>query len=128
LKLINQFIGYNLQSVITSIINIVELQLKEKEIAISKIILDFPQYLQLGLQSRIELDLVEIGFTDRIGIIELSKELSGFQYAELNELRNHLSNNSNSEQILKGIKNKIPNIVFDKIEKSLSFLKFNNIK
>ncbi len=126
LRLINQFIGYNLQSVITSIIHIAELKLKEDEKVISGTILDFPQYLQYGLKNKIELYLMELGFTDRIGIIALSKELSGLEFSDPQELRNYL--NLNNQQALNSIKDKLPRIVYDGIEKSLNFLKYDFIK
>ncbi|MDD2785598.1 MAG: DEAD/DEAH box helicase [Patescibacteria group bacterium] len=126
LRLINQFMGYNLQSAITSIIHITELKLKEDKKVISGTILDFPQYLQYGLKNKIVLYLMELGFTDRIGIIALSKELSGLEFSEPQELRNYL--NLNNQQVLNSIKDKLPRIVYDGIEKSLNFLEYDFIK
>lgn len=126
LRLINQFIGYNLQSVISSIIHIVEMKLKKDGKEMSNTALDFPQYLQYGLQNRMELDLIEIGFTDRIGVLELSKILNNVEYSEQKEFRNYL--NENNDQIFNSIKNKIPNIVLDKIKRTFSFLEYENIR
>lgn len=127
LRLINSFIGYNLQSIISSVIQIVELKLKEKQIEISQVILDFPQYLLYGLQNRVQLDLVEIGFTDRIGIIKLSEIINkgNIKYSNLSKFKYILNNNKT--YIINEIKDVLPQISLHKIITSFNYLEYENI-
>jgi len=126
LRLLNQFIGYNIQSVISSIIHIVEMKLKNDEKEISKIILDFPQYLNYGLKNRFQLDLIELGFTDRIGVIKLSKFLKDkIEYNELKDLKKYLYNNK--KNIFEHLKKTLPVISLNKIQKAFDYLDFEPV-
>lgn len=127
IKVINSLIGYEMQSIISSIIHIIDLKLTEREVKISQEILDFPQYLIYGLRTRLQLDLMEIGFTDRIGIIELSKILEGqIEYKRLSRLKLILDRNS---QVLGDrLREVLPEISLVKTDRAFDFLRFENIK
>lgn len=121
LRLINTFFNYNLGNAIGTFIHIAHDRLSGNNKEISQTILDFPQYLLYGFNSKIQLDLVEIGFSDRLGILCLSEILSKeYTHIGTNELKDYL--NSNSQHIIKLLKNKTPIIVVDKIIKNMDYL------
>ncbi|MCK4797142.1 MAG: hypothetical protein KAT05_07155, partial [Spirochaetes bacterium] len=126
LRLIKFITEYNIQNVISTIIHIVELKLKTESKVISQVILDFPQYLLYGLEERLQLDLIEIGFTDRIGIIELSRMTNKVEYSKLRELKSILK--YNEEEIISFLKNKLPQLSLAKIKDSFNFLRYDNIQ
>jgi len=128
LRLINSFIGYQIQSVAASIIRNIEMRFEEdKDKIISQTILNFPQYLLYGVKTPLQLDLIEIGFSDRTGIIELSKLLTErkFEYSELQRLKGYLR--KNREKLLKDLLKQIPSISYDKTNESFRFLTFRNM-
>ncbi|HEY4789361.1 MAG TPA: DEAD/DEAH box helicase, partial [Bacteroidales bacterium] len=128
LRLINSLIGYQIQSAAASIIRNIEMRFEDDdEKTISQTVLNFPQYLLYGLNSPLQLDLIEIGFSERIGIIELSRLLSEkeYEYTELIGLKNYLR--TNREQLLEILKERIPKIAFDKTSESFRFLTFRNM-
>jgi helicase len=128
LRLINSLIGYQIQSAAASIIKNVEMRFEDnQEKTISQTVLNFPQYLLYGVNTSLQLDLIEIGFSERIGIIELSKLLteSEYEYADLIRLKNYLRRNR--EQLLEKLKDRIPKIAFDKTNEAFRFLTFRNM-
>ncbi|MFN3852197.1 MAG: DEAD/DEAH box helicase [Spirosomataceae bacterium] len=126
LRLINSLIGYQIQSAAATLIRNVEMRF-EDERSISQTVLNFPLYLLYGVNTPMQLDLIEIGFSERIGIIELSNLLieSDFVYVELIQLKNYLR--QNREQLLEILKDIIPKIAFDKINESFRFLSLQNM-
>jgi tetrahydromethanopterin S-methyltransferase subunit G len=125
LKLFASLIGFEIQSVLSSIVRIVDNKLLEHDKQLSEIILDWPQYLLYGLNSRLQLDLVELGFTNRIGIIALSKliQTSGFKYDDIKKLKNHVI--KNREDLLDKLI--VPQIVYDKMNENMDYLSRKNI-
>jgi len=128
LRLVNSFIGYQIQSIATSIIRNVEMRFDESEdLIISQTVLNFPQYLLYGVKTPLQLALIEVGFSDRIGIIELSNLISesGFEYLEIQQLKSYLR--LNRIELLKVLQNKLPNISYDKTNESFRFISILNI-
>lgn len=128
LRLVNSFIGYQIQSIATSIIRNVEMRFEESEdLIISQTVLNFPQYLLYGVKTPLQLALIEVGFSDRIGIIELSNLISesGFEYLEIRQLKSYLR--LNRIELLKDLQNKLPNISYDKTNESFRFISILNI-
>jgi superfamily II DNA/RNA helicase len=128
LRLINSLIGYQIQSAAASIIRNVEMRFEDDdEKTISQTALNFPHYLLYGVNTPMQLDLIEIGFSERIGIIELSKLLNEreYEYAELIQLKIYLR--KNREQLLEILKDRIPKIAFEKTNESFRFLTFRNM-
>lgn len=127
LRLINSFIGYHLQSACSSIIRNVEMRLTDDKRIISSTALNFPQYLLYGLFNPMHIALVEIGFNDRIGIMEVSKIVagSGFTYDTIPELKRYLRNNR--EEILMDLEGKIPVISIEKTKEAFRYLGFLNM-
>ncbi len=128
LRLINSLIGYQIQSAAASIIRNVEMRFEEDdEKLISQTVLNFPQYLLYGVNTPLQLALIEIGFSERIGIIELSKLLNErkYEYSELIRLKNYLRRNR--EELLGILIDRIPKISYDKTNESFRFLTFLNM-
>jgi len=90
MRLINGFLTYNLQISFSTTIRIAEL--KNKENALSNIIIDFPAFIQYGLDSELKLSILELGLVDREAILRLSSELLArdYSYEDLNKLRTYL--------------------------------------
>lgn len=128
LRLVNSFIGYQIQSGTASIIRNVEMRFEETDNrTLSRTVLNFPQYLLYGLNSPVQLDLIEIGFSERIGIIELSKLIGdkGFEYISISNLKNFLRRNR--KELLESLELKIPNISYKKTAESFRFLNILNM-
>jgi len=83
--------------------------------------------LLYGLKNRLELDLVELGFTNRIGIMALSEAIKdeGFTYAELKKLRDYIKRNS--DHLFERIGSSIPKISYEKLKETVDYLNRKNI-
>ncbi len=121
LKIINTLLWYHIQNKIWSIVHFAEKKLAEEWRELSEVILDFPQYLIYWVNSRLELDLIELGFTEREWIIKFAQEVIsiGIQYVWLLELKRNLV--YNKQILLSELENKIPNIPFNEVKKSFSY-------
>lgn len=122
LKVINILLWYQIQSKIWSIVHFVEKKLAEEWKEISKVVLDFSQYLIYWVNSRLELDLIELWFSEREWILKLAQELRsiGIQYSWLLELKSNITHNK--QLLLTELENKVPIIVFNEIKKSFIYL------
>ena len=80
-----------------------------------------------GLNTRLHLDLVELGFTNRLGIMALSEMIqgSGFKYDDIKKLKSHIINNS--DDLLEKLRMEIPQIAYEKINDNLDYLSRKNI-
>jgi helicase len=127
LRLINSFIGYDIQSAATSIIRNVEMRFEIEQKKISETVLNFPQYLIYGLKRDLQLYLIEIGFNDRIAIIELSDllETRNFMFNGLTSLNEYLR--ENKMELLTELQRKLPIISYNKTEESFNYLDYKNI-
>jgi len=127
LRFINNLIGFNIQSNAATIIRNVQMRLEEQRIAVSNAVLNFPQCLAYGLQTGLQLDLVEIGFNDRIGIIALDQllTLEGFNYTDLTGLKNYLRDNR--ERLLLELSGVVPQISYERTDESFYYLGILNI-
>ncbi len=127
LRIINSVITFTTQNIASSIIRNVELRLADNKIVMSTVALKFPQNLLYGLRTELQLDLIEIGFNDRISIIGLSNILGTqeFTYSNLNELKGHLR--QNEENILSALSSAIPTISYEKTVEAFSYLRILNM-
>jgi helicase len=73
LRLINSFINFNIQSVISAIIRLKELNSSEHTMPTN--IANWSSFLQHGVNSQLKLDLIEMGLIDRVAVLEFSKYL-----------------------------------------------------
>ncbi len=81
LRLINSFLSFNVQNVLSSVIRIKELSNKEYLMPIT--IANWPSYLQHGVKSQLALDLIEMGLTDRVAVLEVEKFLIQNEYEHI---------------------------------------------
>lgn len=127
LKLFFSLIGFQIQNIISSIIRIIENKVAEKDKHLSETLANCPLYLLYGLKNKLQLDLVELGFTNRIGIIALSEEIEskGFNYSELKQLRTYIKQNSN--KLFEIIRHSVPQIAYEKLQENIDYLKQKNI-
>jgi helicase len=125
LRLINSFISFNVQSVISAIIRLKEL--KNPEYSMPENIVNWSSILQHGINSQIKLDLIEMGLIDRISVLELAKHLesSGYVYSDYKALKIFL--NVNGIDISEAIRDNLPVISYEILRAFIDRLKFKNI-
>lgn len=125
LRLINSFLSFNVQSVISAIIRLKEL--KNLEYSMPENIANWSSFLQHGINSQMKLDLIEMGLIDRISVLELAKHLesSGHVYSDYKALKVFL--NVNGIDISEAIRDNLPVISYEKLRTFIDRLNFKNI-
>ncbi|WP_300977125.1 hypothetical protein, partial [Flavobacterium sp.] len=123
LNIVNRAIIYNVQTILGQVIKLVETNLIEKEIEISQQVLKFPQFVLYGTTKNTILDLIEIGFNERI-----SNDLLGLliderhEYIDLEDLQEFLLEN---EILLTDlIRNEVPILSFESLKANYDYLKY----
>lgn len=114
LRLVNSFISFNIQSVISAIIRLKELNSSEYTMPTN--IANWSSFLQHGINSQLELDLIEMGLIDRVAVLELAKYLSetNYSYEDYKTLKAYLR--VYGQDISKIIEQNIPVISFKKLK------------
>jgi len=80
------FINSNVYPVISKIISIVKYELQKQEIIIRKELEDIGLYFQHGINSRVHLNLVELGFTERMSMLSIGEWIqNNFKTLNLND-------------------------------------------
>jgi len=127
LRLFSSIIGFHIQNTVTNVIRIVEEVRGQEKKQVHETLSYLPLYLNFGLRSKVEIDLTDLGFTDRFAMKEIAQwaRSKKFTYKKVNELRQFLIRGS---QVLKPIlKSNIPKISYQKFEQNLDFLRSRNI-
>ena len=121
LRLINGFISFNIQNVVSATIRLKELKTPNYSMPAS--ITNWSSFLQHGIKSQWELDLIEMGLIDRVAVIELFKYLERmeYNYIDYNYFKSYLI--SNSDVIPDLLQDDLPSISFDKLSSFLEKLK-----
>jgi helicase len=127
LNIFTSLINSQIQMYSSKVIRIASNLLEDIGKEISKVILDWPHYVNYGLKNRGELDLVEIGFVDRDAIIALYRWLkgNGMEYQTLKELRNIIS--QNRERIYSELKSHLTAISYERLLEGIKFCQHKNI-
>jgi superfamily II DNA/RNA helicase len=101
LRVFSSIINYHIQNTISHVVRIVESACTDSEKTLSEVVKLWPSFLLYGLYNKLQLDLVELGFTDRIGIIAISEWFDSelMQYQTLDELRMLVLSNQNKLNI-----------------------------
>lgn len=122
LTVFSSIIGSRIQLFASRTIRITNLLLEESGIEISPVVRDWSLYVSYGLQQKRELDLTEVGFTDRDAVITLCKWLNenDVDYFTLEELRRELR--QLKERILQDLKNQLTFISYEKLKNQLEML------
>lgn len=125
LRLINSFLSFNVQSVVSSIIRIKELKNEDYNITLN--INNWPSMLLYGVNSQLKLDLIEMGLIDRIAVLELSKYLEEKNYSHFNfnELKQILARDG--DEISEIIKSNIPILAYNKQIEFINNIRYYNI-
>ena len=102
LRLINSFISYNIQTVVSSVIRLKELN--SDEYVLPTQIANWSSFLQHGINSQLQLDLIELGLIDRVAVIEISKflETTGYIHGDYRSIKSYLL--LNGEEITEAIR------------------------
>ena len=125
LRLINSFLSFNIQSVVSSVIRIKELQNDDYNISVN--INNWPSMLLYGVNSQLKLDLIEMGLIDRIAVLELSRYLEEMNYTDLDfdELKQILARDG--DEISEVIKGNMPLLANNKIKEFINNIRNYNI-
>ncbi|MFT6842677.1 MAG: helicase [Psychroserpens sp.] len=122
IRLINSLIAYNLQTLASSVIRIKIA--KDKEYKPNSLIFNWPLFLQYGIDSKMKLILYELGLTDRVAVLHLSKVLQSMEIEIIDDVELALTILENVEIIKTNLIDKTPFIAFDKIDGFIQLLKF----
>lgn len=122
LNIFTYIINSILQVYSSKIIGIVSNLFMESGKEISKEILNWPHYINYGLKNKCELDLVEIGISDRDVIMFLSDwiKLHNFEYGSLKELKRFVK--VNKEKITDELEHKLTEISFEKLQQNINII------
>jgi|GEM_PF-462391 len=80
LKLINNLIGFEIQNIVSTVIRIKEIN---SDVALPYYIQNFPLFIQFGINSKVQLNLLQLGLIDRVSILVLGNYLSTIGYGDL---------------------------------------------
>ncbi len=96
LRIFSVLINFRLETTISSLVKIAKIKLEKEEKIISPVIESWSKLMMCGLNKLSQLELVELGFVDRFGIIAIDQFLSQRAYApqDRNHLRNYLVENA----------------------------------
>lgn len=119
LRFIHNFVGYTLYTALSVTIRNLQLRLTAPEF-LPEHVVNFPTYLQHGINSTLQLNLMEIGFNDRIAIITLAELINNDVDSNILSLEQYLIDNhiTLSDQL----ETLVPAIVFKKIQQTFSYL------
>ena len=125
LRLINSFISYNIQTVVSSVIRLKELNCKDYSLPAQ--IANWSSFLQHGINSQLQLDLIELGLIDRVAVLEISEYLdtTGYSHEDYKALKLFLRNNG--VEIIEAIRRKLPIISYHKLRTFINRLNLKNI-
>lgn len=122
LRLINSLLTYNLQTLASSVIRIK--LAKNKDYKPNPIILNWPLFLQYGIDSELKLTLYQLGLTDRLSVLHLSKVLQKLQVETNDEDLLAIVILENQVKIISNLSNEIPLIALDKVNDFIQLLRF----
>ncbi len=125
LRMMNTFIGFNLQTIISSIIRLREL--KKHFYLLPAQVANWASFLTQGVNSQLQLDLIELGLIDRVAVLEVSKHLNNIQYSheDYNSLKAYLL--LNGVEITDAIQQNLPVISINKLRSFINRLQIRNI-
>lgn len=125
LRLINSFLSFNIQSVVSSTIRLKELTTEDYVLPVT--IANWPSYLQHGVRTQLALDLIEMGLIDRVAVLEVEKFLGQIDYAhnDYKDLKAFLL--TNGTEIIEIVRPNIPTISYNKLRSFNNSLYLRNI-
>jgi helicase len=126
LRIFSSLIGYNLQIIVANICRIAENELLKKEQNISEVIKNWPLYVMHGLSTKLHLILVDLGFNDRIAIIEIDKYFreKDLQQNSIQDVRSYIV--SHSDKIIHILESRIPTVTLKNVRENIDYLAIKN--
>lgn len=123
LKVVNSAIIYDVQTVLGQVIKLVETDYLDSDFEVSPQVIKFPQYVMYGTTRGTVLDLIEIGFNERISNNKLGEIIDeNFNYKSIKDLKKLLLEQENF--ILNSIKNEVPVLSYEALKSNYEYLKF----
>lgn len=125
LRLINSFISFNIQTVLSSVIRLKELN--NEDYVLPSQIANWSSFLQHGINSQLQLDLIELGLIDRVAVLEVSKflNISGYLHSDYKSLKSFLL--LNGFEITEAIRKNLPIISYQKLKIFINRINIRNI-
>ena len=125
LRLINSFISYNIQTIISSVIRLKEL--KSEDYALPTQLANWSSYLQHGINSQLQLDIIELGLIDRVAVLEVSNYLNqiGYQHEDYETIKSFLI--FNGVELIEVLRETLPIISYNKLRTFINRLNIRNI-
>ncbi|MCP4370408.1 MAG: hypothetical protein GY797_20185, partial [Deltaproteobacteria bacterium] len=123
LNIVNRVIMFDVQNTLSQVINLVEISFIKDEIEISPQILKFPQFVNYGTYKECVLDLIEIGFNERVANEKLGEIIEKrFNYSDIRDLKMYLI--ENESDIMDLIENVIPVLSYETLKKNFEYLNY----
>jgi helicase len=124
LKVISSIINPVIQNFSSKVIRLVENISSLNEYTTSEMISLWPQYLLYGLNQKGELDLIELGISDRDGVKLINYWLlsNGKHYTTLRGLKRLLLNQKNQVQLKIHLEKELTDISYKNVLQSIEFL------
>jgi len=123
LKVVNSAIIYDVQTILGQVIKLVETNYLDKDFEVSSQVIKFPQYIMYGTTRDTVLDLIEIGFNERISNNKLGEVIDGnFEYNNISDLKKLLL--EQESYILDLIKDEIPVLSYEALITNYEYLKY----
>lgn len=122
LNIINDFIIFKMSNITSKVIRLRE-QFLEDDQKLYEDIIDWPTFLQHGVNERNKLLLIQLGFTERIGLWNLADVINSLEHKSFTEedlLKSFII--SNKDYILKEVINLIPKISYFEIVKNIDYI------
>lgn len=119
LRFIHSFLGYTCYTALSVIVRNLQLKSLAPEF-LPEDVVNFPTYLQHGIRTPLQLELMELGFNDRIAIIELARIIENDVQEDILALEQFLIDNH--DRLQAELADLVPTIVFKKIIQTFSYL------
>jgi len=123
LNIVNRVLMYNIQNVLGQILKLAETKYTDKDVVISATVTRFPQYVLYGTTKETVLDLIELGFNERISNARLGEIIEKkYDYIDLNDFKRILL--EHEDVILDLIKDEVPRISYESLKMNYEYLKY----
>lgn len=118
------FIESNIVPVLSKIVTIAKIELQKQGIIISKDLEDLGLFIQYGINSRINLILIELGFSERMGILFVGNWIkNNFSTLNLNDKDTiEMILRENKIEIIEYLKETVPLISLDAFRSNLRYI------
>jgi len=126
IRLVNSLLGYNLQTLASSVIRIK--MAKDKDYKPHPMIFNWPLFLQYGINSPLKLGLFELGLTDRVAVLHLSQVLLKLEVEAETEKELISALHIYKDSITKALVNRMPSIAFQKINRIFALINLKKIQ